>query len=235
MSVIGTGDDIERLEVREGMSPDSAPVAADYEDQDARDRRLLSRIAESRERGDELGRLREKTATAELLAPYWPELLRIVSWRLASIRPDPADVEDIASAVIVHMVKKVAETTEFGGVPFRVLVFLNAQTRAIDYWRARQRHNRHVPDLGGEVPEVAAREQVALVHAEVMAEIIEDLGPRDQRILVERYVVGLAPQEIADRLGVTRQTIDTAHSRALAKLRINPRVTAVRNRMGEAV
>lgn len=210
-------------------------MPGDNEDQDARDRRLLDRIDEARARNDELGRLREQTATGELLAPYWSELLRIVSWRLASIEPDPADIEDIASAVIEHMVKKLGDRTDFGGVPFRVLVFLNAQTRAIDYWRARGRRNRRVSDFGGEVPEVPASEEVALVHAEVMAEIIEDLGPRDKRILVERYVAGLAPEEIADRLGVTRKVVDTAYSRALAKLRVNPRVIAVRDRMRGAV
>jgi RNA polymerase sigma factor (sigma-70 family) len=234
MPVIRTAD-VGRLEAIDNMSAGPASAADKYEDQDARDRRFLRRIADARARDDELGRLREATATGELLALYWPELLRIVSWRLASIKPDPADVEDIASAVIVHMVRKVGETTEFGGVPFRVMVFLNAQTRAIDYWRGRQRRNRYVADLGGELPDVAGPEQIALVHAEVMAKIIEDLGVRDQRILIERYVVGLAPQEIADRLGITREAIDTAHSRALAKLRINPRVINVRNRIGEAV
>jgi RNA polymerase sigma factor (sigma-70 family) len=234
MPVMRTAD-VGTSEAIENMSAGPASAANKYEGQDARDRRFLRRIADARARDDELGRLREATAMGELLALYWPELLRIVNWRLASIKPDPADVEDIASAVIVHMVRKIGETTEFGGVPFRVVVFLDAQTRAIDYWRARQRRNRHVADLGGEVPAVATPEQVALVHAEVMAEIIEDLGPRDQRILMERYVVGLAPQEIANRLGVTRETIDTAHSRALAKLRSNPRVIDVRNRVGEAV
>lgn len=84
------------------------------------------------------------------------------------------------------------------------------------------------------MPEVATREEVTLVHAEVMAEIIEDLSSRDQQILVERYVAGLTPEQIADRLGVSRRVIDTAHSRALAKLRKNPRVIAVRNRLAES-
>lgn len=216
------------------MSADLA-TGHDHEDQDARDRRLLHRIAEARARGDELGRLREKTAMGELLDPYWSEVRRIVTWRLASIAPDAADIEDISSNVIEHMIKKLKKSTEFGGVPFRVLVFLDAQTRAIDHWRARTRRNRHLSDFGGAVPVVAAREEVALVHAEVMAEIIDELGPRDQRILVERYVAGLTPQEIADRLGVSRKVVDTAYSRALAKLRINPRVIAVRDRMREAV
>lgn len=131
------------------MSAGPARTTDGYEDQDARDRQLLDRIAEARARNDELGRLREKTAAGELLAPYVSEVRRIVSWRLASIQPDPADVEDIASAVIEHMVKKLGTTTDFGGVPFRVLVFLNAQTRAIDYWRARKRRNRRLSDFGG--------------------------------------------------------------------------------------
>ena len=235
MPVMATDEELQPPEARETMGGDPARVADDYDDQDARDGRLLRRIAEGRAREDELGRLRATTATGELLAPYWTEVCRIVGWRLASIRPDPADVEDIASAVIEHMIKKLGETTDLGGMPFRVRVFLDAQSRAIDYWRARERHNRHVSDFGGELPEVATREQVALVHAEVMAEIIEDLGPREQRIVVERYVVGLAPQQIADRLSVAREVVDTAYSRALAKLRVNPRVIAVRDRMRDSV
>ena len=131
----------------------------------------------------------------------------MVSWRLASIKPDPADVEDIASGGrSVHMVRKIRErrpsSAERRSASWSSI---DAQTRAIDYWRARQRRNRHVADLGGEVPDVATPEEDALVHAEVMAEIIQDLGPRDQRILIERYVVGLAPAEMADRLGVARR------------------------------
>jgi RNA polymerase sigma factor (sigma-70 family) len=217
------------------MSADSAPVADNYEDQDARDRRLLRRIAEARARGDELGRLREKTAAGELLAPYWYEARRIATWRLTSIRPATADVEDIASAVIEHMAKKLAERTAFGSMPFRVLVYLDANARSIDYWRARRRRSQRMLDSGGDVSKLAAQEEAALVHAEVMAEIIKDLGPRDQRILIERYVVGLAPQEIADRLGVTRQVVDTAYSRALARLRVNSRVIAVRDLMRSTV
>jgi RNA polymerase sigma factor (sigma-70 family) len=217
------------------MSADSPAVENDYETQDIRDRRLLDRIADARARGDELGCLRERTAMGELLAPYWFKVRRIVGWRLASISPDPTDVEDISSKVIEHMIKKLVKTTDLGGVPFRVLVFLDAHTRAIDYWRARTRRNSRLSDFGGELPEIPAREEVALVHAEVIAEIIEDLAPRDQRILVERYVAGLTPQEIADGLGVSREVVDTAYSRALAKLRVHPRVIAVRDRMREAV
>jgi RNA polymerase sigma factor (sigma-70 family) len=217
------------------MSADSPGVENDYEAQDIRDRRLLDRIADARARGDELGCLRERTAMGELLAPYWFKVRRIVGWRLASISPDPTDVEDISSKVIEHMIKKLKNTTDLGGAPFRVLVFLDAQTHAIDYWRARTRRNSRWSDFGGELPEIPAREEVALVHAEVIAEVIEDLAPRDQRILVERYVAGLTPQEIADGLGVSREVVDTAYSRALAKLRVHPRVIAVRDRMREAV
>jgi RNA polymerase sigma factor (sigma-70 family) len=232
-----TQDDIDRSGARSDVGASTTSAEHDHKDKDARDRRLLRRIAAGRGRGDEIGRLRETTATGELLACYWSEVCRVVRWRLASISPDPADIDDVTSSVMEHMIGRLKTTTDFGGTPFRVVVYLDAQSRAIDYWRARSRRNRRVSDFGGELPEVAVRESVpvALVHAEVMAEIIEDLGPREQRILLERYVVGLAPQEIADRLDVSRKVIDTASSRALAKLRANPRVTAVRNRMEEAV
>lgn len=218
---------------REDMSADPARVGH-YADQDARDLRLLRRIADARARGDELGRLREKIALGDLLAPYWAETQRIVTWRLASITPEPADIEDICSRVIEEMINKLAEATELG-IPLRVVVFLRAQSRAVDYWRARKTRNRHVIDCGGEIPEVPAVEETKLVHAEVMAEIIGRLGPRDQRILVERYVAGLRPQQIADGLGVTRTVVDTACSRVLRKLRVDPRVIAVRNQMRETV
>ncbi len=217
------------------MSMAPAQTVDDHEDQDARDRRLLRRVADARARSDEIGRLREQTATGELLAPYWSDVCRVVNWRLASISPDRADVEDIASKVIEEIINKLESDTYFDGVPFRVVVIRRAQARAIDYWRARMRSRTRPAGLGGELPETAAREEIALVHAEVMAEIIEDLGTRDQRILIERYVIGLSPQEIANGLGVSRKVVDTAYSRALGKLRENPRVIDVRNRMKEAV
>jgi RNA polymerase sigma factor (sigma-70 family) len=170
----------------------------------------------------------------ELLAPYIVEARRIAAWRLSSISPDPADVEDVASRVVEEMVRKLETTTHWGDVPFRVEVYMRAQSRAIDFWRSRMRRLKR-SDLEANPAELAANEEVALVHAEVISEIIEDLGPRDKRILVERYVGGLTPEEIAARLGVSRQVVDTSYSRALSKLRVNPRVLDVRNRMREAV
>lgn len=236
MTVIRTDDPLDGSEAREDMSADPAPAADDYEDQDARDRRLLRRIADARAEGDDpLARMREKVAMGELLAPYWTNAKRIVTWRLASINPTEADIEDICSRVIEEMIKKLGKTTDFGAKPFRVIVLLGAHSRAIDYWRARKTRNRHHSDFGGEIPETPAAEQVRFVHAEVMAEIIGRLGPRDQQILVERYVAGLKPQQIADALGVTRKVVDTAYSRALKALRSDPRVIAVRDFMREPV
>jgi hypothetical protein len=109
---------VDRSEARNDMSADSPAVEDDYEAQDIRDRRLLDRIADARARGDEFGSLRERTAMGELLAPYWFKVRRIVGWRLASISPDPTDVEDISSKVIEHMIKKLKKTTDLGGAPF---------------------------------------------------------------------------------------------------------------------
>jgi RNA polymerase sigma factor (sigma-70 family) len=223
------------LEARIDMSANPALAADGNEDRDAHDRRLLAQIAAARARGDELGHLRAKTAMGDLLAPYWPEVRRVVAWRLKTIAPQPADVDEIASKVFERLVNVLSKKTSFGDATFRVLVFKNAQWEAIEFWRRRKRAIGREADLGGEVPETAAAEVVALVHAEVIAEIIEELAPREQRIVVERWVVGLSPQEIADRIGIARGAVDTACSRALAKLRRSPRVIAVRDRLRETV
>lgn len=217
------------------MSANPAPAADDHEDQDARDRRLLARIIDGRARSDGLGDLRAKTAMGELLAPYWSKVRRFVAWRLKSIAPQPTDVDEIAGRVFERLVNVLNEQISFGEATFRVLVYKNANWEVIDFWRQRKRAIGREADLGGEMPEIPATEQVALVHTEVFAEIIEELSPREQRIVVERWVVGLSPQEIADRMGVARGAVDTACSRALAKLRKSPRVIAVRNRLRETV
>jgi hypothetical protein len=111
MSVMWAQDGVDRSEASNDMSADPASAGDDYEDQDVRDRQLLNRIANARARGDEIGCLRERTAMGELLAPYWSMVRRVVTWRLASISPDPADVEDISSKVIEHMIKKIKKKT----------------------------------------------------------------------------------------------------------------------------
>jgi RNA polymerase sigma factor (sigma-70 family) len=222
------------------MSAQAAEPANDHEEQDARDARLLRRVATARAASDPLARVRENTAIGDLLAPYWPEIRRIVGWRLASISPQPADIDEVASRVMANMAETLKEKTDFGGAPFRVVVFKTAVWRSIEFWRAHKVRREHEPDFKGAPLDAVisdkrplVHEDAALVHAEVIAEIIEDLGPRDQRILVERYVAGFTPQEIADRLGVAREVVDTAHSRALARLRQDPRIAAVRNRLRE--
>ena len=61
-------------------------------------------------------------------------------------------------------------------------------------------------------------------------------SPRDpDRIEAWTAAVGAAAAYARDGLGVRREVVDTAYSRALAKLRVHPRVIAVRDRMREAV
>lgn len=232
MTVYGEDAQLARSEDTELMPDDPAESADNHKAQDERDRRLLARIAAARAATDPLASMRETVAMGELLSPYWAKTKRTVMWRLASARIDEADAEDITSRVMEQMVTKLKETTEFD-MPFRVLVFLNAHSRAVDWWRSRRVRTRNIEDHGGELPDVPASEETVLVHAEVMAEIIEDLGPCDRQILVERYVAGVKPDHIAEGLGVTREVVDTAQCRALAKLRKDPRIHAVRNRLRE--
>jgi RNA polymerase sigma factor (sigma-70 family) len=218
------------------MSAKTSSSTADQENCDARDFRLLARLADAQLRGGELSALRARVTIGDLLAPYWDTTRRLAAWRLATISPQDTDLDEIAGSVFERMVKTLMTKTSFGGVPFRVVVAKNAHWEAIEFWRRRRR------DLAREtlhdhetLPEIETVDDSALVHAEVVAEIIEELAPRDQRILVERYVLGMNPEQIAEGMDVHRRVVDTACSRALAKLRGSPRVAAVRDRLKDSV
>jgi DNA-directed RNA polymerase specialized sigma24 family protein len=78
-------------------------------------------------------------------------------------------------------------------------------------------------------PDPAAPERPTLAdEASALRERIAGLSGRDQRIMAERMLLGLKPEEIAGRHGVHRRVVDTATSRALKKLLASDELSDVR-------
>jgi DNA-directed RNA polymerase specialized sigma24 family protein len=78
-------------------------------------------------------------------------------------------------------------------------------------------------------PDPAAPERPTLAEeARELRERIAGLSGRDQRIMADRMLLGLKPEEIARRHGVQRQVVDTATSRALKKLLASDELADVR-------
>jgi RNA polymerase sigma factor (sigma-70 family) len=55
------------------------------------------------------------------------------------------------------------------------------------------------------------------------AEILDQLGPEDRKLLILRYWCGLTVPEIAERLGTSRSTISVRLHRVIARLRAQQR------------
>jgi RNA polymerase sigma-70 factor (sigma-E family) len=101
------------------------------------------------------------------------------------------------------------------GYARRVLV--NAKT---DAWR-RRRRERLVEDVGESRYPAADVADVVAYRAEIVA-ALRGLTARERVIVVLRYYADLSEADTAAELGVSRGTVKSTASRALAKLRISP-------------
>jgi RNA polymerase sigma factor (sigma-70 family) len=201
----------------------SDPAAPPAEDPDAT---LLRQLALARKRPD--GVLREQLILARLLGRHVAHIRRIVAWRAYSLRPSDADIDDMVSGVLVRVAdalkKEVDASSSLSG-----LIAVNIEWEVIDHARRSRRRAREVHPEIQQFPDPAAPEAPTLAdEARALRERIAGLSGRDQKILAERMLLGLKPDEIARRHGVRRQVVDTATSRALKKLLTSDELADVR-------
>lgn len=88
----------------------------------------------------------------------------------------------------------------------------------VDVWRRRR---REVLLPAGELPErpVDGDEASGVEERDALVRALTLLSPRQRRVVVLRYMVGLSEREVADDLGVTVGTVKTQASRGLRRLR----------------
>lgn len=89
-------------------------------------------------------------------------------------------------------------------------------TTATSWWRGRRYREfpvERLPDLDG-VDDVAAQ-----VEHDAMWEHLQTLPVKQRAVLVLRFYEGMSEAEIADTLGISRGTVKSHASRALAALR----------------
>ncbi|WP_285477891.1 SigE family RNA polymerase sigma factor [Amycolatopsis sp. NBRC 101858] len=147
---------------------------------------------------------------AELFRAHRPGLVRLAVLLLG----DRALAEDVVQDAFVALVRRppLADPAAAGGY-LRVSVVngaRSAQRRAA----VRLRHRRAERDDG---PPADAGALLGEEHREVLA-AVRRLPRRQREVLVLRYWSGLSEAEIAHTLGVSRGTVKTCASRALAKL-----------------
>jgi RNA polymerase sigma-70 factor (sigma-E family) len=147
----------------------------------------------------------------ELYRQEWPGLLRLA----VLLTGDRGQAEDVVQDAFVALQRRFHRLADPAGAAgyLRVSVVNGARSihrRRLVAWR----HQRAEPSLE---PPLDSGLLLAEEHQEVMV-AVRRLPRRQQEVLILRYWSGLSEAEIATTLGVSRGTVKTCASRALATL-----------------
>jgi RNA polymerase sigma-70 factor (ECF subfamily) len=176
-----------------------------------------------------LGRLREQPAAADwerLVALYRPFILRF-------IRLDPAlsaDAEDIGQDVMAKIVEHLPQFERQRDGSFRNWLKTITVNQVRLYWRQRLQHRRVNAEQGRLLFDALAdpaNELSQLWDAEYRGAIVRRLhdlvepefSPTSWRAFRMRVAEGRSTEEVAAALGISRNAVDIAKSRVLARLR----------------
>ncbi|GAB3107514.1 hypothetical protein GCM10027160_04260 [Streptomyces calidiresistens] len=157
-----------------------------------------------------------------------PVLLRTAR----SLTPNPNDAEDLLQTALAKTFvawDRIEDHRALDGYVRRALI--NTRT---SQWRRRRVDEHPVDELPEPepVPQADPAERQAL--REVMWRAVLRLPPRQRAMVVLRYYEDLSEVRTAEVLGVSVGTVKSAVSRAMARLRMDPRLAALAAPEGEA-
>jgi RNA polymerase sigma factor (sigma-70 family) len=156
-------------------------------------------------------RLLEEGAIEYLLAKYGDP---IVGRCVARLRGHP-DAEDVAQNVKLRLLREFHRGKRYGDTPFRVVVHQVIGWTLSEYFDGRPTDVELPEDWSPEVGDASER-----VEADFYLEaLFADLPSRQREVLELRYLSGLEHEEIASRLGMTRNAVDQALHNGHEKLR----------------
>lgn len=126
---------------------------------------------------------------------------------------DHHEAEDISQGIFAKLPRVIGRYEE-RDVPFAAWISRVARNAALDYLRSR----RQVP-----VEEVrladSGKEQVALDRMQALREGLARLPEEQRQVMAMRHIAGMAPGEIAAKLGKSEPSIHGLHHRGRAALK----------------
>jgi RNA polymerase sigma-70 factor, ECF subfamily len=132
-----------------------------------------------------------------------------------SIVQHEADAEDVTQQVFAKLMVAIARY-EQRSMPFSAWILRVAHNAAIDYRRGRGRHAFPCEDVrGAETPADDRADECRRDFYDALTDLTEE----QRNVLVLRYVVGLVPLEIAERMGKSEDAIHALHYRGRRSLR----------------
>jgi RNA polymerase sigma factor (sigma-70 family) len=184
---------------------------------------MYSTLAESGDRElVEAVRAGDDAAFEELYRRYQP---RIAGYVRRMVR-DPARAEDLAQDAFCSALRRMRATDS--EIVFRPWIFEIARNAAIDHWRrssraeeisveedGRLRQSDRARLTGASGPDAVLVDKERLDH---LRGAFDELSDVHTRILVMRELEGLSYREIAERLDLTRSSVESALFRARRRL-----------------
>jgi RNA polymerase sigma-70 factor (ECF subfamily) len=126
---------------------------------------------------------------------------------LARVRS--SDVDDLMQDVFLIAMQRLSSLREAHA--FGAWVAMIARNRAVDFHRSRRRMD--------ELPEDLARAEDGRAEAEQVLEVIRELPEAYRETLVLRLVEGMSGPEIAERVGLTADSVRVNLHRGMKQLR----------------
>jgi len=152
-----------------------------------------------------------------LYSRYADDVLKFVQ----SIVRNRHDAEDITQEVFAKQIRAIQKYEE-REVPFAAWILRVARNAALDHVRSR----RQIP-----VEEVRlsenGHEDTSFEYLDELKTALADLPESQRQVLFLRYIGGLSPKEIADRLGKTEASVHGLNHRGSAALRVRLREQGV--------
>jgi RNA polymerase sigma-70 factor (ECF subfamily) len=166
----------------------------------------------------ELVRLAQQTphAFAPLYRRYRDPVINYCYYRLGN----RDEAEDAASAIFIKTLRHLAGFTNRGD-SFRTWLFRIAHNEVADRYRQRSHHPQQqlTPELGLRDPASSPEEiVVARDSRQRVLGLLSQLPPRERSVL-ELRTAELTTPEIAQVLAISEQSVRTAQSRAIGRLR----------------
>jgi RNA polymerase sigma factor (sigma-70 family) len=124
-----------------------------------------------------------------------------------------ADAEDAASEVILYLYAELTKGKRYDA-PFRVVVWRRAGWIAGDFARGRREFPVEDHDAWH-----ATADEPDIDDWRYVRMLLDHLGPRDREVFELTVYAGLTLEQIAGRLGITRNAVDQALFRARKHLR----------------
>jgi len=127
---------------------------------------------------------------------------------IKSIVHDEHEAEDLTQQVFAKMITAILSYQD-RGLPFFAWILRMARNAAIDHLRAR----RPVPSESVLDFDAPAVNFVDNEQGELVREALESLSPDQLEVILLRHVAGLAPGEIAERMGRSESSVHGLHHR----------------------